>query len=429
MQWTVDLHGHSGYSGGVGTIQLESIARTMIEKGIHLYGTGDALHPAWSRQLMDSLTETEPGLFQLKTRPGPRFLLQSELVLTAPLIAGARARKSVHIILLLPSFDAIRKVQQLLTLYQVRNTIGRPFVQLKGPEDVSRFLDHLLDEDPGILTIPAHIMTPDGIYGSRNPVNHMSAFFGDSASRIQVVETGLSADPDMLSHIPELAQVRFLSNSDAHSAARHRVGRECTVIRFERADYHGVIDAITGDGIVETIEFHPKEGKYFGTGHRKGRSGHLQDSYFSMDDHPPETCPSCGKKLVPGVHARIHQVSAAQKTSLKEPAPLSRSFRHLVPLTEVIAFGLGSASPSGKHVQRLYEQLIAAAGNELDVWKLSETELGLLLDEPPGIPPRVRRAIQQVHSGSFSFDPPGFDGEYGRLNLVLNTDPSTQVGQ
>ena len=155
MQWTVDLHAHSGYSGGVGTIRLDAIARTMREKGIHLYGTGDALHPAWSNQLKESLQETESGLFQLKGEPGPRFLLQSELVLTAPLTPGARARKSVHVILLLPSFDAIWKVQRLLTLYRVRNTIGRPFVQLKSPADVSRFLDNLLDVDPGILTIPA----------------------------------------------------------------------------------------------------------------------------------------------------------------------------------------------------------------------------------------------------------------------------------
>ena len=51
MNLTVDLHSHSGYAGGVGTILLADVARTMKMKGIDVFGTGDVLLPARYKEL------------------------------------------------------------------------------------------------------------------------------------------------------------------------------------------------------------------------------------------------------------------------------------------------------------------------------------------------------------------------------------------
>ena len=84
MVLNTDLHSHSGYAGGVGTISLENIEKTMMLKGIDVFGTGDCLHRKWNRHLNDTLIERENGLFSLKTsETDKRFLLQTEIIVTA----------------------------------------------------------------------------------------------------------------------------------------------------------------------------------------------------------------------------------------------------------------------------------------------------------------------------------------------------------
>ena len=84
MTLTLDLHSHSGYSGGVGQISLEAVAKAMILKGIDVFGTGDALHLAWHQHLKDVLVEKNLGLYQLPAFPKKYFILQTEIIASFP---------------------------------------------------------------------------------------------------------------------------------------------------------------------------------------------------------------------------------------------------------------------------------------------------------------------------------------------------------
>ena len=54
---------------------------------------------------------------------------------------------------------------------------------------------------------------------------------------IYAVDTGLSSDPLMVRGISELNKVSVISNSDSHSTNFHRLGREATLLRFNKLNY------------------------------------------------------------------------------------------------------------------------------------------------------------------------------------------------
>ncbi len=110
-------------------------------------------------------------------------------------------------------------------------------------------------------------MTPDGILGSKNNLKNISEFYG--SFKINAIETGLSADPAMLERISDLADLTMISNSDCHSEALHRVGREFTMLSVGDFSYPAIIEAIRQNQVEFTAEFQPEEGRYFSTGHKK----------------------------------------------------------------------------------------------------------------------------------------------------------------
>ncbi|MBU7024891.1 MAG: hypothetical protein HXS40_12075, partial [Theionarchaea archaeon] len=173
MQVNADLHAHSGYAGGVGKISLARIDDMMSLKGITVVGTGDCLHPQWLDYLKENLKETESGVFSFKERE-TSFVLQTEIIMTSKI---NHRRKSVHTVLLFPSFDAVDIFCRKLQEWGVKNTIGRPFIVCDNPEDVSHRLHTLKDIDPETEVVPAHVLTPDGIYGSNCPITYLHEFF------------------------------------------------------------------------------------------------------------------------------------------------------------------------------------------------------------------------------------------------------------
>lgn len=421
MRLVVDLHSHSGYAGGVGDLALDAVATTMAKKGIDVFGTGDVLQPAWREHLRNILIEKEPGLFALdRANSGlsrARFLLQSEIILTAPVPSGGR--KAVHVLLLFPSFSAVETVAKAMAHWGVKLEMGRPFLCSQDASEVAEKLFFLKRVDPSILVIPAHVLTPQGIYGSDHPVDRMADFFGEYAKEIRIVETGLSADPQILSLLPELDDRTLISNSDCHGAALNRVGRECTALDIPSPSYAEIVDALCKRRILETIEFTPAEGRYFLTGHRAGKEGHGSRSfcYFSPDTVPADSlCPICKKKLTIGVLQRALELSRAQGASrtLEATTPRQQAI-HLVPLVEVIAASLGVKSVTTKKVTSLFEAIVTRVGSEFDLWM---RDAGAIEKElAPHIPPRVVESLVAVRKGQFTFDPLGYDGVYGVLTL------------
>ncbi len=409
MLLAVDLHSHSGYSGGVGKISLERIRESMKKKGIDVFGTGDCLHPFWLNKLRGSLIEVKDGIFALSPQDHRYFVLQTEVVLTAPI--AKNRRKSVHTVILFPSFETADKVINLFRNYGVKNTIGRPFITFNSIDGVSDFLFTLKAIDRLITIFPAHIMTPDGVFGSNNPITYLEDFFGDFAKEIRVLETGLSADPEMLDNIPQCRERNYISNSDCHSHAIHRIGREFTLIEVEELSFASIVNALEGNGIVSTYEFNPREGKFYASGHRKGKYGH--PDHFYSEDIRDLICPYCKKPFTIGVKHRIEELS--KKQNLNITLNKKRDFKRIIPLLEVIAYGLNIKTLTSKRVINIYDSIIERVGSEVSLWLKPSKEVENILSD--FLEEGVLKTILAVHRGDFTFDPPGFDGEYGKLKI------------
>ncbi|MHA1786374.1 MAG: endonuclease Q family protein [Candidatus Helarchaeota archaeon] len=413
----VDLHYHSGASGGVGKINLEDFYEIGPKKGINVIGTGDSLHEGWLTQLKERLTEInkDNGLFRLSNGKEVSFLLQTEVIFTCSLGKG---RKSVHIILLFPSFDAINKTIKLFEKWNVKNTIGRPFVKCKDNQEVGDRLNKFLEINEYNEFIPAHIMTPSGVFGSQNPINFLEEFFSGAVDNINCVETGLSADPLILGMIPELDNIGLISNSDAHSIQLNRLGREFTTFDVKELSYYEIIDKIRRKKISRTAEFHPTEGKFFLSGHRAGKKGHGNNYCVFSPQYTPKNgrCPICGKPLTIGVLERAFQLTKAQDGN-REYGYLpkkTQSFVHMVPLIEMLAVGyLKTKSIKSKKVRKLYDDIIQLIGNECELWFKNDEEIKSNLEG--NIEQDVVDLILKVKNGKFHFNPLGYDGAYGTL--------------
>ncbi len=202
MRLAVDLHSHSGYAGGVGQISLEAVSRTMKWKGIDVFGSGDCLFPSRTRELKSKLEETDEGLFSLSNDKS-KFLLQTEVIFSTKL-AHKKNKTIAHHIILFPDFAAIKKMQILMEKWKMKNTIGRPFITSNSQTELIDQLYQIAAIDPYLEIIPAHIMTPDGIFGSKNDLDELKEFYGAFLFKINAIETGLSADPKMRKIFPIL---------------------------------------------------------------------------------------------------------------------------------------------------------------------------------------------------------------------------------
>ena len=396
-------------------------------KGIQVFGTGDIQFTPWLNFFKKDFEE-ENGLFSFKEgKSDLKYCLQTELILTAEM--KKNKRKSVHILVLFPDYNSIEEFKQLLDKFDVKQEkLARPFVVLQNKEAVSDFLFKVQDINSLIEVIPAHIMTPEGIYGGNNGVNRLDEFFSSfSKESIHVFETGLSADPEILSIIPELDGKTLLSNSDAHSSQLHRIGREFTVLKMNKLSYTEIINSLRNRKIAYSLEFPVSEGRFFLTGHRAGRKKpgeHSKDQYcFFSPEHVPEgnICPICHSKLTKGVLQRVFEICKFQGEARNlDRGKVDQKYLHGVPLTEVIALALKIKSPESKQVLKYYNELIAVFGNEVNLWRQKPEYVAENI--PSKIPQEIISSIMSVKEDKFSFFPPGFDGTYGTLVVGQKSD-------
>lgn len=409
MNLAVDLHSHSGYAGGVGRISLEAVANTMKKKGIDVFATGDVLLPQRYLELEKSLIDNLNGLFKLKQDDTSQFLLQTEVIFTVKL-EGYKNKIIAHHIILFPNFKTVKKCAQLLGKWKQKNTIGRPFIVSENRDEMVERMEEIIGLHPEIEIIPAHIMTPDGVMGCKNMLNDIEEFYGSFLANIHAVETGLSADPYLLQQIPKVADLTFISNSDCHSAAYNRIGREFTILDVEQVSYSQIIKAIRENNVVLTAEFNPAEGRYYKTGHAGKR--HKNKEEFMIEPKSPDDliCPICKKKMTLGVYDRVKQLKDSSIV------PKKRKAIHLIPLVEVIANSLNIKSVSSSKVLKIYEEIIRHFSTEIRLWLTSEDILIQTLSNI--VPEETLLSILAVKNEKFDFSPPGYDGEYG--NLIIN---------
>lgn len=437
MKLVLDLHTHSGYAGGAGEKNLVRATRAARLKGIDILGTGDCLYPKWISELKEQLVEAEPGLYKLNPTVIPdligdpqdtamdsrlsgndtnlRFLLQTELIFTLPQIQNPKRKQTWHAVFFFPNFEVIEKVLQLFDKWQVKNTIGRPFITCNNRQELQERITTILNTHPDTEIALAHIVTNNGFFGFNSQNNRFEDTFGKELNeRIKLVETGLSADIEMLNYLPELYSKVLVSFSDSHSDALYRIGRELTVVETSELSYRAIINSLRNNKVIETVEFNPKEGRYYLTGHRDTKQHHHkgEDVMFIPGETPiNRRCPVCQKPLTIGVFERVQELSKIQGFCEKTKPP-TRNFKHLVPLIDLIP----DKNPN------VYKKLINEFGSEYGFWSSSVTEIESMLGHRSGeeaiVSSQTLEKIIKVRKGDFTFDPAGFDGVYGKLKFL-----------
>jgi len=68
LRFYADLHLHSRFSGGTSQrMNVPELVAFAGLKGLNILGTGDALHPAWLKELKKDLELDPDGLYKPKT--------------------------------------------------------------------------------------------------------------------------------------------------------------------------------------------------------------------------------------------------------------------------------------------------------------------------------------------------------------------------
>jgi uncharacterized protein (TIGR00375 family) len=407
MQQILDLHIHSRYSRACSpSLTLENIDAACRTKGVNIIATGDFTYPAWFESISSELKETfsGSGLYILKTAPNDqvKFILSTEVSLIYK--DEVRVRR-IHLVIHAPSLKAAAALNKTLDKrFNIRSD-GRPILGISAPE----FVKLVLEIDSRFLVYPAHIWTPwFSVFGSKSGFNTLEECFKDQTKYIYAYETGLSSDPEMNWRLSALDNLTCLSNSDAHNP--NNIAREANIMEIpEPVSYQKIYDNIKNrKGMKMTLEFYPEEGMYHFDGHRACN--------FSCEPavsrKNKNLCPKCQKPLIIGVLNRVEEL-ADRKAGFKPKNAVP--FKKLVELDKIIAEALGVKGRGSLAVQKQYRQMIKDYGAELFI--LLESDLKKIT----GVDDRIIEGIKRVRAGQLTITP-GFDGEYGRINIFSEED-------
>ncbi|MBU2648059.1 endonuclease Q family protein [bacterium] len=416
MDYFADLHIHSCYSRATSKFStLPYLAGWARIKGIHLVGTGDFTHPHWFSHLQSSLDSSDSGFHRLKQTLLPPELadyqpreIDVRFVLTAEISCIYKRHGSVrkvHHLLVVPDFDSARRISHRLSDIGNLSADGRPILGL----DSRNLLEIMLEEAPAGFLVPAHIWTPwFSLFGARSGFDTIEGCFGDLSREIFALETGLSADPEMIRRISALDRFTLISNSDAHSP--QKLGREANLFQtgFDFDSLKAALRFPERGGYGGTIEFFPEEGKYFLDGHRRCNCSLKPSTTAELKG----ICPICQKPVTAGVLSRINGLADRPRAMYTETDP---GFQCLLPLAEILAelAGVKSITP---RVRNGYREVINRFGSELALLKdVPLTEIARQYSEP------LSEALRRLRSGKV-IRQPGFDGQYGVIRLFSEAE-------
>lgn len=412
MKFIADFHIHSHFSIATSkSLNPENLEIWAARKGIRVIGTGDFTHPKWLEELKEKLEPCGEGLFRLRkeyslegfvpntqmSKKDVRFILTAEI--STIYKKNERVRKLHHLIFA-PDFEAVEKIQTMLTKIGNITSDGRPILGI----DSRDLLEIVLQASDSCFLVPAHIWTPwFSVLGSKSGFDTIEECYSDLAEYINAVETGLSSDPPMNWLCSMLDKYTLISNSDAHSP--EKIGREANIFNTGLS-YEEIITAMkegTTDKFIGTIEFFPQEGKYHYDGHRK--CGICWDPIKTRNNK--NICPVCGKKVTVGVMNRVYQLADRTDVSEKEA---KGNYYSLIPLKEILS-EIEGAGPNSQKIAKRYRLLIEKIGPELEILLYApldviEKKFGDIIAEAIR---RMRRREVIIKEG--------YDGEYGKITL------------
>jgi uncharacterized protein (TIGR00375 family) len=372
MLATADLHIHSPYSIAVSRfMQPEQLIEGCVTKGIRVLGTGDALQPDWQNG-WKSFLGNDAGIV---------IVPQGEV----------EDIKRVHHVILAEDFAQFDQLRDLMKgKTKSFETSGRPHVYLTGEEIANAA------HDVGALVGPAHAFTPwTAMYAYFDSV---PACYGTAT--IDFLELGLSADSSYGAAIPDLYDIPFLTNSDAHSPYPDKLGREFNRIRISHPTAKALLASIRQGKIEMNAGFFPEEGKYNRTACTRCYE------QYSLEDaiRYQWRCPADGGIIKKGVSDRAKELSQG---GVARPRP---PYLRVIPLAQIIQTMEGASSPNTKKCKAIYSSFIGTFGNEIAV----------LIDVPVAeirvVHPKVADAIGALRNGTVTLHPGG-GGKYGTFSL------------
>ncbi len=372
MLVNADLHIHSPYSMAVSRfMQPEQLLAGCVTKGIHVLGTGDALHPVW-RKTWEPFLENDAGIVIVPT-------------------AEVEDERRVHHLIIAEDLSQFAALQDLMEgTCKSFSTSGRPHVYLSG-EQIARYAHEV-----GALIGPAHAFTPwTAMYAYCTGV---ADCYG--AEPIDFLELGLSADSSYGAVIAELDAIPFLTNSDAHSPYPDKLGREFNRLRLSHASSKDVLAGVKNGAIEMNAGFFPEEGKYNRTACTRCFVQYTLDQAM---DHAWR-CPADGGIIKKGVFDRAKELSGGGNPLPRPP------YVHVLPLGQIIQTMEKASSPNTKKCKAIYASFIATFENEIAV----------LIDIPVAdihaLHPKVANAIAALRNGTVTLHPGG-GGKYGTFSL------------
>lgn len=401
MKIRADFHLHSKYSRATSQEMIpKKIAEWSKIKGIDLVGSGDFTHPGWLEILTNDLEEKDEGIYRLKSGDYPEvsFVITGEIsVIFSRQKNNQKQTYRQHLLVILPGLQSAKKVSARLSWEGNIKSDGRPILGL----DCYQLIDLVKSIAKEAIIIPAHIWTPwFSLFGAKSGFDSLKEAYQDLVNQIDGLETGLSSDPDMNERVSQIDGFPLISSSDAHSPAN--IAREATVFDLKRLTYHNLRAAFKNEGadrVLYTIEFYPQEGKYHFDGHRKCQV-RWSPAVSKRNNY---LCPVCGRKVTVGVMSRVEELAD------REEAEPQREFKHLIPLTELIA-DIEGVGRNSKIVEKRYRQLINSFGNELDLLEGN-------YDQKLSYFPEIYQAILAMRRGEVEVKE-GFDGQYGIIKIL-----------
>lgn len=379
-----DLHIHVGKGGDGQWIKIPSSARltvaniiheAAVRKGLDIIGIVDCASPSVLGDLEQLLAQGE-----LQELAGGGYRHQSGLtVLTGVELETVETQGCMHTLFFFPTLAEIRQVSLWLGRRATNNRLSSQNVRIS----LRQVLCELRPFSP--LVIPAHIFTP-----------HKS-LFGSCAARLAevvdldkltAVELGLSADTAMADRLPDLAELSFLTNSDAHSL--EKIGREYSVLAVQDKTFAEVRLALTrgdGRGVTANYGMDPRLGKYHRTACAKCAAVIAAEEAY---------CPACGgTTFTSGVDERIDAIAPLITAVHPQHRP---PYHYQVPLQFVPGLG-----------PKALNKLLARFGTEMSILhRAAEAELATVVGEKIAhIIVTMRRGERRIASGG--------GGRYGKL--------------
>ena len=371
MQVNADLHIHSRFSMATSPeIVPGNLIDACVKKGISVLGSGDALHPGWPLLWSDYL-DNDAGVLVIPT-------------------AEIEGEDRVHHLIIMQDFESFSELRSLfIPLSRDILTGGRPHIRLAGNR-IAEMVHQL-----GGMIGPAHAFTPwTSIFAYYNRVH--VCYGGET---VDFLELGLSADTTYGEAIPDICNVPFLTNSDAHSSDPTKFGREFTRLTPKKCTVQGILSAVKGGQIEMNVGIFPEEGKY----NRTACTRCYEQYTLAQAEEFRWRCPKDRGLIKKGVRDRARELSSG--TPVKRPPYL-----HILPLGEIVRTTENASSPNTKKCLVKYSQLISAFGNEIAI--LTTTPLTEIRE----VDNRIADAIDAFRNNRISLQPGG-GGRFGTFTL------------